>query len=183
MPYKDALKRIKGKCAKALGGKKAIDKLFQKGNNPFQYANFGTPIRGINPSLGVEGDIQQGAAAAVDANTKQIGVNIYGQFFADDSGKLVGANGKNYTLGNPRGFFTNIKTDSFLFKGSAFQSLVLLHEIGHLTGVFGPDNPNVVGKDKAQENSATFNDKVLKNCFKLSSVKGRDSDFVTTEVQ
>jgi hypothetical protein len=122
---KEAEKRLDDPdCAALFGGKEKALAALRAAR--FSYQNLGAARVNPDDSINVVG-----AATATNTNPPSVYINSYGPF-------------KNQTILviTPSG----VKSQTFDFgsglRGNDFRALILLHELGHLVGIFGPDANN-----------------------------------------
>ena len=134
----EAKKRLKKKpnCA-TLFGKSSADLIKMLDNTEYRVLNLGSPQLDSNT-----GDVSVTGAQTNDAAS--VWINEKGPFFHQN----LFIPGKGLTT-------LDFKTG---FRGKKFGSLLLLHELGHQAGVFGPDAGN-------QKLNQQYTDAVKKACF------------------
>jgi len=133
---KAALGRLKSKkfsdCGKLFGGQAGIDALL---GASYRYDT--------DPTLVA----MPGAAAETDRANRSVTINLAGPFFAQVQ---TLSNGQKMDYGASLGL-----------RGTDFRAFILLHELGHLTGVYGPTDNDGTNRDNQITNSTT----VLKDCY------------------
>jgi hypothetical protein len=165
--YREFKKRLgKGNCAKLFGGA-------EKGNQLLKGASFEVADLGKPQPVMFETDKYsvRNTGAEVAGNTVRL--NSYGAFFVQGN-SLVGPNGKTYNITeSAQDGITPYDKGMVLFSRDVdVGAFMLLHELGHLAGVFGPDFFIVNGKkdeQKTLEAQTKHNSAVLRSCFNLSS--------------
>jgi hypothetical protein len=109
-------------CAKLFGGKDAAYRALFGAN--YRYADLKPATK--NPDTGAIS--ATGAATFTNTRPQSVSINNYGPF--RNTSVLVSTSGG--TQSHTFDFGTHLR-------GAQFGALLLLHELGHLTGIFGPD--------------------------------------------
>ena len=135
----EALRLLESKkhpdCGKLFGG--------QVGINDLEDATYKEDV-----IIGIEGTNPEAIPAATDPSSQTVTINILGHFFSQV--QTVSDPHTHQPVQIDWGYRTGLT-------GTDFQALILLHELGHLTGKFGPD------KDRGTNDFYT--NKVLEDCF------------------
>jgi hypothetical protein len=124
--FEEALSRlINDDCAKLFGGKEAAYKALFGAR--YGYRNLGGPKYNSNTG----GATAVGAATFSNTRPQSVDINTYGPF-------------RNTTLlvSTPSGVQSMTVDFGTRLTGKQFAALLLLHELGHLVGIFGPDAGN-----------------------------------------
>jgi hypothetical protein len=130
------IRKVGSDCNKDFGGEKGVAAL---DNAAFFY--------GTTDALSSVG---RGAAAQTNSSLNTIIISSIGWFF---NSVQTQSNGTTIDYGASTGL-----------SGTNLQAFVLLHELGHLTGLFGSTDEDGSGP-KAQENQDANNTKILQDCF------------------
>jgi RHS repeat-associated protein len=134
--FTNALKRLQGDCLKLFGPGAVTN---------FEGANYSFQKLGV-PTVDSNGKVTAVGAATTSGNPATVFINSQGTFL----NPVMFVPGKSGLV--TLDFGTGLR-------GADFGALLLLHELGHIQGIFGPD------KDDTMLNRS-FTDKVLKDCFK-----------------
>jgi hypothetical protein len=81
------------------------------------------------------------------------------RYYSYGAGRIIPVPGGIRTAAFPRRFLKNVEIMTETYCGTKQNRFVLLHELGHLTGVLGDDS----GDNQSKADS--FNQKILNDCF------------------
>ena len=132
---RDAISHIRSKsfadCGKLFGGEAGVGALL-----------------GADYSYDTDAQLvsMPGVAAATDESTNSVMINLVGPFFH----QVQTVGGQTLDYGKSSGL-----------QGTDFQAFILLHELGHLTGAFGPTDHDATNAQNQNANNTL----VLKDCF------------------
>ena len=134
----ESVKRLgKQQCAK-LFGPEALDAVHR---TDFRIVSFGPPVmREGRPVV---------SAAKTLPNHKMVLINLDGPFV--NTQILIGGKLENFARVQPR-------TKSVALSQEDIRVAIILHELGHVLGKFGPDTKNI-------DDSHAHTDSVIQHCF------------------
>ena len=158
--YEDAVDRLtkRKECAAVFGGLRNAFKALRE--TVWRFGDLGKPKMGF---LGWEAP----TGARVDGNN--VTINQYGQFMVQGGGlwfpgmKGFVVKADHFAIRTGKNSYNTVQ-----IRGNAqVASFMLLHELGHRAGVFGPDSVGGVGQEAENLRlQGTVNQKVYEGCFK-----------------